>query len=270
MPPAGRPLERLDEGGEVGESVTDVVGLGHCGDDGTFTRPTEFDDTFRIGLTETPFVLHDDTLSDDLAGVITDVRLVQRMSHVAASSGEVGEVLHRHEVEVVVEVASVVTARHRKQLGNGPQSIEGVTKCLLRLGCDTLSPSGRNDLAKHLRTSQQRSVGHISSGRLAPRLLCVEHTRLEFRPDVRAVNLTLAGAWPVAETLGGSLGSLGKMVKAVTTLPRTGEPVRSSIASSRSVRGVSGRLHIVIDPYRREKPAWISRTPRQPGPQRDG
>jgi hypothetical protein len=37
-----------------------------------------------------PIVLHDDSLSDDLARVVTDIGLVQRMGDVAAGGGEVG------------------------------------------------------------------------------------------------------------------------------------------------------------------------------------
>jgi hypothetical protein len=59
-------------------------------------------------------VLHDGTLSDDPAGVITDVRLVQRVGNVATGGGEVGKIHHCDEVEVVVEVTGIISTRQRE------------------------------------------------------------------------------------------------------------------------------------------------------------
>ena len=60
--------------------------------------------------------------------MITSIGLVQRVGNVATGSGEVREVGNRHEVEVVVEVARVVPARHCEEFWYGAQSIERVTK----------------------------------------------------------------------------------------------------------------------------------------------
>jgi uncharacterized Zn-binding protein involved in type VI secretion len=76
-------------------------------------------------------MLHDDSLSDDLACVITDVGLVKRVGDVTTGGGEVCEVSNHHEVEVVIEVAGVIAARHGEQLRYGTHSIESVTKGLL-------------------------------------------------------------------------------------------------------------------------------------------
>ncbi len=79
-------------------------------------------------------MLHDDSLGDDLARVIADIGLVQRVGDVATGGGEVGEVHHRHVIEVVIEVAGVIAARHSEQLRYRAQPVESVTVGLLRLG----------------------------------------------------------------------------------------------------------------------------------------
>ena len=55
-----------------------------------------------------PVVLNDDPIADDLARVVTDVGLVERVLDVAAGGGEVGEVHHGREVEVALKVPGVV------------------------------------------------------------------------------------------------------------------------------------------------------------------
>jgi hypothetical protein len=106
-------------------------------------------------LCSAPFVLQDDSLSDHLARMLTDVRLMKGVGRVDTRRGEVSEVLHRYEIEVVVEVASVITSRHRQEFRNHAQSIERFTKCMLGLEWDPFSPTDRDDLAKHRRTSRR-------------------------------------------------------------------------------------------------------------------
>ena len=59
-------------------------------------------------------MLHDDSLSDHQACMISDIGLVQRVGDIAASGSEVSEIRYHHKVEVVVEVARVITTRHGK------------------------------------------------------------------------------------------------------------------------------------------------------------
>jgi uncharacterized protein (DUF427 family) len=82
-------------------------------------------------------VLYDDSLADNRARMFTDVRLMKGMGHVDTRRGEVSKVLDRNQIEVVVEVASVITPRHRQQLGYRAQSIQRVTKCIFGPGCDS-------------------------------------------------------------------------------------------------------------------------------------
>lgn len=79
-------------------------------------------------------MLHDDSLSDDLAGVITDICLVQRVLNVDTGRGEVSEVHYCHEVEVAIKVAGIVPARQREQLRDLAQCIEGISIRTFRLG----------------------------------------------------------------------------------------------------------------------------------------
>ena len=79
-------------------------------------------------------MLDDDSLSDDLARMITNVGLVQRVLNVHTGRGEVGEVHHCHEVEVAFKVAGIVPARQREQLRDFAQSSEGISIRVFRLG----------------------------------------------------------------------------------------------------------------------------------------
>jgi len=101
-------------------------------------------------------VLHDDSLSDDLACVIAEVCLVQGMLDVDAGGGEVSEVHHRHEVEVAVKMAGVVPACQGEQLRDPAQGIERIAILLLRLGCHSFSPSDSYNLAEHGIASRRR------------------------------------------------------------------------------------------------------------------
>ena len=68
-------------------------------------------------------MLHDDSLCDDIARVITDICLVQRVLNLDPGRGEVSEVHYRPDVEVAIKVAGIVPARQSEQLrdlaGNG-------------------------------------------------------------------------------------------------------------------------------------------------------
>jgi len=79
-------------------------------------------------------VLHDDSLSNDFARVITDICLVQRVLNVHTGRGEVSEVHYRHEVEVAFKVAGIIPARQSEQLRDLAQCIEGISICVFRLG----------------------------------------------------------------------------------------------------------------------------------------
>jgi len=79
-------------------------------------------------------VLHDDSLSDDFARMITDVCLVQRVRNVDTGRSEVSEVHYRYEVEVAFKVASIVPERQSEQLRDLAQCIEGISIRLFRLG----------------------------------------------------------------------------------------------------------------------------------------
>ena len=81
-----------------------------------------------------PIVLHDDSLSNDFARVITDICLVQRVLNVHTGRGEVSEVHYRHEVEVAFKVAGIIPARQSEQLRDLAQCIEGISICVFRLG----------------------------------------------------------------------------------------------------------------------------------------
>ena len=103
----------------------------------------------RLRARNSPFVLHDNPLSNDLARVISDVGLVQRVGDVTTGRSEVSEVHHRYVVKVVVEVTGVVTARHGEQFRYCAQSIQSIAKCLFFLERDIFSPSTRDNLAEH-------------------------------------------------------------------------------------------------------------------------
>jgi hypothetical protein len=60
-------------------------------------------------------VLDDYPVADDFARMVTDAGLVQRVLDVDTGGGEVGEVHHGREVEVALEVVSVVTPGEREQ-----------------------------------------------------------------------------------------------------------------------------------------------------------
>jgi len=57
-------------------------------------------------------MLYDDSLSDHQACMISDIGLMQWVGNVSASGSEVSEIRYHHKVEVVVEVARVITKRH--------------------------------------------------------------------------------------------------------------------------------------------------------------
>jgi len=78
-----------------------------------------------------PVMLHDDSLSDDLACVITDIGLMKGVGDVTTGRGEVCEVSNHHEVEVVIEVPRVIAARHGEHRRYGTHPIESLTKRLL-------------------------------------------------------------------------------------------------------------------------------------------
>src|ERR1035437_9784463 len=80
-----------------------------------------------------PVVLDDDPIADDLARVVTDVGLVERVLDVAAGGGEVGEVPHGREVEVAFKVAGGAAPGGRGQLRYGRRRVERVAVSLFRL-----------------------------------------------------------------------------------------------------------------------------------------
>src|ERR1017187_9168071 len=80
-----------------------------------------------------PVVMDDDPIADDLARVVTDVGLVERVLDVAAGGGEGGEVHHGRVVEVAFKGAGVVAPGEREHLRYGPQRVEGVAVSLFRL-----------------------------------------------------------------------------------------------------------------------------------------
>jgi len=81
---------------------------------------------------ERPVVLDDDARAYRRDRVVADVRLVQWMGDVTTRGVEVGEVHHRDEVEVAVEVAGIVAPRQGEQLRNRAEPVERVAICLLR------------------------------------------------------------------------------------------------------------------------------------------
>jgi len=78
-------------------------------------------------------VLHNDPLSYDLARVLSHVGLVQRVVDVPPGRGEVGEIHHRHKIEVALKMAGVIAPRQDQQFWNGAQTFQGITKSLLCL-----------------------------------------------------------------------------------------------------------------------------------------
>ena|SRR5450631_4115003 len=94
-------------------------------------------------------MLHDDPLSDHQACMVSDISLVQRVGDVATSGSEVSEIRYHHKIEVVVEVARVITTRHGKQLRNFTQVIESIPKSLLCLRRDPFGPLIDDHLTEH-------------------------------------------------------------------------------------------------------------------------
>jgi hypothetical protein len=94
-------------------------------------------------------MLHDDPLSNHQACMISDIGLVQRVGDVATSGSEVSEVSYHHKVEIVGEVARVVTTRHGKQLRYFAQVLESIAKSLPCLRRDPFGPLIDDHLTEH-------------------------------------------------------------------------------------------------------------------------
>ena len=94
-------------------------------------------------------MLHDDSLSDDLTCMIMDIGLMQWVGDVTTSGGEIGKVRHHHKVEIVVEVAGVIAARHCEKLRYCAHAVESVTKCLLCLRRHSFGPLINDHLPEH-------------------------------------------------------------------------------------------------------------------------
>lgn len=103
-------------------------------------------------------MLDDDSLSDDLGCVITDVGLVQRVFNIDAGRGEVSEIHDCHEVEVAIEMAGVVSRGESEQLRDLAQGVKRIAIPLFRLWGDSLSPSDRDDLTEHGTPFRRRPV----------------------------------------------------------------------------------------------------------------
>ena len=71
------------------------------------------------------------------------------MLHVDTGAVEVGEVHHRDQVEVAVEVTGVVPPGQGEQLGDLAERFERVSEALLVVDRHVVGPSDRNHLAEH-------------------------------------------------------------------------------------------------------------------------
>ena len=87
-----------------------------------------------------PLVLDDDAFSDAGTGVVLDEGPMERVLHVRAGSGEVGEIQDGDIVEVVSEMARVVARVQLGELGNLPQSLQSFAEGLLGLVTEPCCP----------------------------------------------------------------------------------------------------------------------------------
>ncbi len=69
-----------------------------------------------------PVVLDDDASGEAGAGVVLDEGLMERLLHIPARGGEVGEIQHGDILEVAGEMARVIAGVQLDELRNRPQS----------------------------------------------------------------------------------------------------------------------------------------------------
>ena len=100
---------------------------------------------------DAPLVLDDDALGEAATGVVLDEGPVERVLHVLAGGGEVGEIQHGDIVEVAGEVARVVAGVQPGELGNPPQPGKRSAEGLLGLVTEPRRPPVGHDLAEQRR-----------------------------------------------------------------------------------------------------------------------
>jgi len=61
-------------------------------------------------------MLDDNPIADDIARMVADVDLMQRMLDIHPRRGEVSEVHHGHEIEVAFEMVAVISPGQSEQL----------------------------------------------------------------------------------------------------------------------------------------------------------